>query len=186
MNRTLPVAVMTLAFAAISSALAGPRDDIINEMIRCANIADAAARHACFDAAIPELKAASQTAPVGETPATPQVAEAQPDSGGGWLSGLNPFGGADRAPTQQQMAYQPLGAEILPLTIGVADYTTGPQGYTVTLDNGQVWQNYPRLVQAPPFNAAEKNIVTIDRAMLGGYNLTLRGHGKLYKVVRVK
>jgi hypothetical protein len=185
MIRTALVAALAVALVAMAPAIAGPRDDIINEMIKCANIADAAARHACFDAAIPQLKEASQTAPVGETPATPQVAEA-PSSDSGWLSGLNPFAGTDRAPTQQQLAYQALGAEILPLTIGVADYTTGPAGYTVTLENGQVWQNYPRLVQAPPFNAGEKNIVTIERAMLGGYNLTLRGHGKLYKVVRVK
>jgi hypothetical protein len=169
-------------------ASAAPRDDVINEMIKCANMADAAARHACFDAAIPQLKTASQTAPVGETPATPQVATAEEqEDTGGWFSGLSPFGSGSDKPSQAQMAYQPMGAEVLPLTIGVADYTTGPRGYTVTLDNGQVWQNYPRLVKAPPFNPEAKNIVVIDRGMLGGYSLVLKGRGgTIYKVVRVK
>jgi hypothetical protein len=183
------IAVVTTIAGAAGVAFAGPRDDVINDMIRCANMADTAARHACFDAAIPQLKAASQTAPVGETPPTPQVAAAEPqqESSGGWLSGLNPFGSGRSEPSQQQMAYQPLGAEILPLTIGVADYSTGPKGYTITLDNGQVWQNYPRLVKAPPFNPEEKNIVVIDRGMLGGYSLVVKGRGAtVYKVVRIK
>lgn len=183
--------------AALSvSALASPRDDALDAMLKCASMTDADARHACFDAAIPQLKAASQTAPVGEQPTEQQIAAAQQErethqegsEGGSWLSGLNPFSGSDKPPSQQQMAYQAIGAEILPLTIGVADFTTGMNGYTVTLDNGQVWQNYPRLVDAPPFSASEKNVVTIDRALLGGYNMTLqgRGRGKLFKVVRVE
>lgn len=189
-------AIVLLALFIAGAALANPRDDALNEMLRCAAMTDANARHACFDAAIPQLKAASQTAPVGEQPTEQQVAAAQQErdthqegtEGGSWLSNLNPFSGSDKPPSQQQMAYQPIGAEILPLTIGVADFTTGIHGYTVTLDNGQVWQNYANLPDAPPFSASEKNIVIIDRALLGGYNLTLkdRGRGRLYKVVRIK
>ncbi len=196
---------IVLAFAA-TAAVASPRDDALDAMLRCAKIADDATRHACFDAAIPQIRAAAETPPV-ETAAQPpapapeqqQTAAAEPsgsqdssifDSLGGIGSSLNPFGGSsdDGKPTAQQMAYQPIGAEILPVTIGVADYTTGPGGYTVTLDNGQVWRNYPRLVDAPPFAASEKNVVTISRALLGGYNLVLKGRGRptLYKVVRVK
>ena len=204
------IGVVAFAAAASGTALASPRDDVLDAMLRCAKIADDAARHACFDAAIPQLRAAAQTPPV-ETAAQPapvtpptsapqQTASAEApqgsqdssifDSIGGIGSSLNPFGGGsdDDKPSAQQMAYQAMGAEILPITIGVADYTTGPHGYTVTLDNGQVWQNYPRLVDAPPFSASEKNVVTISHAMLGGYNLVLKGRGRptLFKVVRVK
>ncbi len=39
------------------------------------------------------------------------------------------------------MAYQPIGVEILPVTIGVTDYSIAPNGsFSVTLDNGQVWR----------------------------------------------
>ena len=143
----------------------------------------------------PQLKAASQTAPVvtAESAAAEQQAasgeQQAEESDSGWsLSSLNPFrGGGSDAPTKQQMAYQPMGQEVLPITIGVADYTTGPHGYTVTLDNGQVWQNYPRLVDAPPFSASHKNVVVITRGLLGGYSLYLKGRGgQTYKVVRVK
>jgi hypothetical protein len=158
-------------------------------MIRCANMADAAARHACFDAAIPQLKAASQTAPVGETPATaeaapPQQQAAEDDS---WLGDWNPFpGGGSREPTQAQMAYQAMGAEILPITIGVADYSVSREGYTVTLDNGQVWKNHSRMGETPRFNMEGKNFVTIQRAVLGGFHLLLNGKRERYRVVRAK
>jgi hypothetical protein len=190
MIRLVHIAVAGVSLLTAGAAVAGPRDDAINEMLRCANMADAAARHACFDAAIPQLKAAAQTAPVGETPATAQSAPPQQQAAAdddSWLGDWNPFKGVpSRTPTQQQMAYQPLGAEILPITIGVADYAVNSDGYSVTLDNGQVWKNHSRMGQTPPFNMGGKNTVTIQHATLGGFHLLLNGKKDRYRVVRVK
>ena len=100
---------------------------------------------------------------------------------------INPFGGGDSKPSPRQMAYQEMGAEILPITIGVAEFDINPGGgFEVTLENGQVWREHARDYDIPPFRSSHRNVVTIDHAMLGGYNLSLLGYAKLYKVVRVK
>jgi hypothetical protein len=176
------------------------RDDAIDAMMKCASIADKAARSDCFDAAIPQLRAAAQTPPTATIPpeqvatappATPEAASPPAQTADRSIfDTLNPFGaggGGDTKPSPQQMAYQQIGAEVLPLTIGVAAFGINPGGgFEVTLENGQVWQEHARDYDIPPFRSDRRNVVTIDHAMLGGYNLTLLGYGKLYKIVRVK
>lgn len=192
MNRMGVAFAVGLALLPAGIALAAPRDDVINEMIRCANMTDAGARHACFDAAIPKLKAASQTAPVGETPAPQQTATAEQQQAASaddesWLGDWNPFkGNPSRTPTAAQMAYQAMGAEILPITIEVVDYSVNADGYTLTLANGQVWKSYSRMGETPRFNMGGKNIATIQRATLGGFHLLLNGKHDRYRVVRAK
>ena len=211
----LRIAALILLAASSAPAVAGPKDEVIDTLVKCADIADKSARSDCFDAAIPQLRAAAQPAPQAAPPAAqaeaapaapaqgavasatapgpvaamapPSTAEqaAEADSGG-WFGSLNPFGPAPK-PSAQQMAYQPIGEEILPLTIGVASYDVEPSGsFTVTLDNGQIWQEHPRDFDTPRFRSDSPNIVTIDHGMLGGYNLSLTGDSRMYKVVRVK
>ena len=214
MTPRVVVAIAALMVAA-STAQAGPKEDAIDALMKCADIADKAARSDCFDAAIPQLRAAAQppmpvatiappasaTAPATQAEAsapasaTPAVAAAPPpaeqpqedaSSGSGLLASLNPFG-ADHPPSPQQMAYQGMGQEILPVAIGVAKF--GPSdagGFEITLDNGQVWRERNEHYDIPPWRSDERNIVYIERGMLGGYNLYLRPFGKMYKVVRVK
>ena len=178
------------------------RDDAIFAMMKCASIADKAARSDCFDAAIPQLRAAAQTRPpsaaapppaqVASAPraavaTTPPAETAMQDRS--IFDSLNPFGGggSNSKPSPRQMAYQEMGAEILPITIGVAEFDINPGGgFEVTLENGQVWREHARDYDIPPFRSSHRNVVVIDHAMLGGYNLTLMGYAKLYKVVRVK
>ena len=207
------VAIAALLVAA-SAAQAGPKEDAIDALMKCADVADKAARSDCFDAAIPQLRAAAQapvpTAPVASAappqgpttaPAGAQAEASEPtvtapppaeqpqedsSSGSGLLASLNPFG-ADAPPSPQQMAYQGMGQEILPIAIGVARF--GPSdsgGFEITLDNGQVWRERNEHYDIPPWRSDERNIVYIERGMLGGYNLYLRPFGKIYKVVRVK
>jgi hypothetical protein len=180
------------AVLAPTMAWADARDAAFNAMLKCASIADKAGRSDCFDAAIPQLRAAAQTPPAphaaAAAPAAPvPAATAMQDRS--IFDSLNPFGGGreDSRPSPQQMAYQPLGAEVLPLTIGVAAFGINPGGgFEVTLENGQVWQEHARDYDIPPFRSDRRNVVIIDHALLGGYNLALQGYGKLYKVVRVK
>jgi len=172
------------------SASAGPRDDVIGTLVKCADLTDKAARLDCYDQASPQLRAAAQ-APVPPPPAAMQVAEPPPvpvsQQGGSFLSSLDPFGDTPQGPSAQQMAYQPIGAEILPVTIGVANYAIAPNGsFSVTLDNGQVWRERNEHYDHPAFHGDAKNVVVIERGMIGGYNLYLKGDGKPYKVLREK
>lgn len=192
--------IMVVLAALPATALAGPRDDVVDVLVKCTDVTGDVARLDCYDRLAPQLKAAARTphetqaAQTGDRASAP-VPNAPPQQEGSFfdsanLGSLNPFGdGApELAPSAQQMAYQPMGQEILPVTIGVADYTVAPSGaFTVTLDNGQVWREHNGNFATPPFKPDGKNIVIIERGLFGSYNLTLKGaYGKLYKVVRVK
>jgi hypothetical protein len=73
------------------------------------------------------------------------------------------------------------------VTIGVAEYSIAPDGsFRVTLDNGQVWRERNEHFDHPQFRADTRNVVVIERGMIGGYNLYLKGEGKPYKVLREK
>jgi len=168
-------------------ASAGQRDDVIGALAKCADIPDKAARLDCYDQEAPQLRAVAQ-APAAPPPPT-ATAESAPapvsQQGGSFLSSLDPFGDTPQGPSAQQMAYQPIGAEILPVTIGVADYAIAPNGsFSVTLDNGQVWRERNEHYDHPAFRSDAKNVVMIERGMIGGYNLYLKGDGKPYKVLR--
>lgn len=214
----MKLAILALAAltAVSSAAFAGPRDDVIDELVKCADIPDSAARLACFDHGTPALRAAAQLPPSGEAataeaapepgpPAEPPkaVALAEPppvarqpapkpqsaEEGGSWLSALNPLSGFGSIPkpTARQMAYQPIGQEILPIVIGVKEYYVPLGGaFMVTLANDQVWRAVHGYTSPPRFREGQTNFVVIDHAMLGGYNLSLYGNSTLYKVERVQ
>ena len=186
----LSVSALLAGLLITAPASAGPRDDVIGTLVKCADIADKAARLDCYDQATPQLRAAAQT-PAPPPPAVAQAAEPAPapvsQQGGSFLSSLDPFGDTPQGPSAQQMAFQPIGAEILPVTIGVADYAIAPNGsFSVTLDNGQIWRERNEHYEHPAFRSDAKNVVVIERGMIGGYNLYLKGDGKPYKVLREK
>ncbi len=174
------------------AAAAGPKDEVIGALVQCTDVTDEHARLACYDHEAPALRAAAQgpvttMAPSAEPPAPPQAPEPPPPQQGSFFSALDPFGSDAAPPSPGQMAYQPIGQEILPITITVADYTVEPNGsFSVTLANGQVWRERNEHFDTPRFDPAGGNVVTIERGMIGGYNLYLKGSGKPYKVLRVK
>ncbi len=189
--RSVPVGALlgSLLMVAVPAS-AGPRDDVIGTLVKCADITDKAARLDCYDQAAPQLRAAAQ-APAPPPPVAAQTTEPPPapvsQQGGSFLSSLDPFGDSPQGPSAQQMAYQAIGAEILPVTIGVTDYSVAPNGsFSVTLDNGQVWRERNEHYDHPAFRSDAKNVVVIERGLIGGYNLYLKGDGKPYKVLREK
>src|SRR5258707_8837314 len=63
------------------AALAGPRDDVLQALARCADIADRDARIACFDRQTPQLRAAiaePPAAPPASAPMAPAAPAAEP------------------------------------------------------------------------------------------------------------
>jgi hypothetical protein len=177
-------------------AIAGPRDDVVDVLVKCTDVTDKAARLDCYDQAAPQLRAAAHAPAASVAPSPPPVQTAEPvpqtaapvsQEGGSFLGSLDPFSDGPQGPSAQQMAYQPIGAEILPVTIGVADYAVASDGsFSVTLDNGQVWRERNEHFDHPQFRSDAKNVVVIERGLIGGYNLYLKGAGKPYKVLREK
>jgi hypothetical protein len=176
---------------ATSATQAGPRDDVVDLLVKCTDIAGKEARLDCYDKAAPQLRAAARApvappAPVAQA-GEPPPAAAPPQESGSFLGALDPFSDSPQGPSAQQMAYQPMGAEILPVTIGVADFAIAADGsFQVTLDNGQVWRERNEHYDHPAFRSDARNVVVIERGMIGGYNLYLKGAGKPYKVLREK
>jgi hypothetical protein len=76
-------AVLAVALLSATAAFAGPREDVLHDFSRCAQIADNAKRLACFDALAPRVKQAVAPASAPAVPplpgtAAPMVATAPP------------------------------------------------------------------------------------------------------------
>ena len=195
-----------LLVASVPAAQAGPKDDVVDVLAKCTDVTDREARIECYDRAAPQLRAAAGLAPAAVANTAPPVPvaalppqsalqsappppEAPPPQSPSLLSSLDPFGDttAPPPPLAAQMAYQPMGLEILPITIAVTDYDVPMGGqFTVTLANGQVWRERSGHTEVPPFKAGATNLVRIEHGLIGGYDLYLVGYGRLYKVLRVK
>ncbi len=196
------IVLAALLAASVPAAQAGPKDDVVDVLAKCTDVTDREDRIECYDKAAPQLRAAAGLAPapianppvpVAALPPAPvqqysPAAEPAPQSQS-LLSGLDPFGddAAPPPPLPAQMAYQPIGQEILPITIAVTDYDV-PAGspFTVTLANGQVWRERNGHTEVPRFKAAAANVVRIEHGLIGGYDLYLVGYGQIYKVMRIK
>jgi len=189
----LSAAVVLLA----SAALAGPRDDVIAAMGKCATISDDKSRLACYDALAPRVKEAQGTPPAA-LPGNRAPTEEEQKS---WF-GFN-LGSLFASSPEQQSTPQQFGSDKLPethaqeeaaaetvdsISAGVTDYAFTPFGkFIVFLDNGQVWRQEEGDSDRAYFHkAAKDNTVTIKRGLLGSYNLTINDSNRLFKVTRVK
>lgn len=183
MRRRLALAILLSSLPL--SAAADPRDDVLRALARCTELGDRDQRTGCYDGLAPQLRAVVAPSAEGASPVAAPPPE--PPAQGSIFNALNPFSDDSRPPSPAQMAYQAFGQEILPVTIAVSSFEVAPVGgFTVTLANGQVWTERKEHFDKPPFMAGQANVVTIERALLGGYNLYLKGHGQPYKVQRIR
>jgi hypothetical protein len=184
------LAVLVLVPAA---AVAGPRDDLIDGMAKCATVTDNAARLACYDALAPQLKAA-------------QSAPQEPVDNRAWYDPSRIFGTSPaQQTTPQQFGAEGLAAPPAPprkpgepapptppppldsITAKVSDYAYNPHGRVVVfLDNGQIWQQILGDTDRPHFKKGEVNTVVISRGALGSYDMVVNDGGLAIKVRRIK
>jgi hypothetical protein len=200
MNARIGVAAAAVLLFSASVAVAGPRDDALNAVAKCALLKDDHARLACYDTAASRIKDALAAPPEPQAAAT----EEQQKS---WFGLSNLFGGGGRPP---QTSAQQFGNEALPpppppapvpgqpappppptvidsITAGVTDYAFNPVGrFTVFLDNGQIWNQVPGDSNVARFKKSGPNSVTISRGLFGSYNLRVSGYPAIFKVTRLK
>ena len=174
----------TLLFLLIVLIVAGPARadvarDALSEIAKCADIAEAAERLKCFDAAVPRAKSAL---------AAP--AQQEPKKGlWDWFGFARPPKSATKAEDFGKPAPPPAsGEEITELRAAVVEFARNPRGKSVfILDNGQVWRQLDgdsTVVLDPAPQTTMK--VTIEPGVLGSYNLTIEGRTGLIKVSRLK
>jgi hypothetical protein len=192
------IAVFTLVFLVAPAASAETSSqDVLEALGKCASVADDHARLACYDALSPRVKDALAAPPAVLPGNRAPSVEEQKSWFGFNLSGL--FG----ASPEQQTTPQQFGSDRLPethakedaaaqavdsITAGVTDYAYTPFGkFIVFLDNGQVWRQLEGDADHALFRkAAKDNKVTINRGLIGSYNLMINDSDKVFKVTRVK
>lgn len=199
------IAVTTAGFLTIMAgqALAGPRDEVLDAMGKCAALTDDKARLACYDAVAPRLRDALNHPPEALAHA-PTEEEQKSWFGfniGSWFGNNAPPAaqttpgqfGADNLPAQPAPQAAPGAAATQPeapqqidsITATVTDYSFNPFGkFIVFLDNGQVWKEDD--TGRAHFAKDGTNTVRIERGLLGSYNMYVNDSDKLYKVTRVK
>jgi hypothetical protein len=174
-------------------ASAGPRDNVLEALGRCAAIAENNARLACYDALAPRVKDALATPPasLGHEPT-----KAEQESWFGFNIG-SLFGGGSSEPTTpeqfgKERTVQAQAArereEIDSISAGVTEVAFTPVGqFIVFLDNGQVWRQLQGESDRAHFRSNPKdNKVTVSRGAFGSYNLAINGSDRIFKVTRVK
>ncbi|HTO40757.1 MAG TPA: hypothetical protein VL026_07255 [Rhizomicrobium sp.] len=185
MNRNACGLVAALCLAP-NLAHAAPPDSLLQSLAHCAAIAQGPARLACYD----------QLAPQFRPPAPPTRAEKE-----SWFGLDNLFGGGEDKP---QATPQAFGEERIPktpeqqaaiekesvesITAKLSDYAKNASGkFIVFLANGQVWSQLSSDSGKASFAKIPKdNTVTIERAFLGSYSMTISNNTKLFKVKRLK
>lgn len=177
-NRFLPVLAL-FALLAAPLAHADPARDALAEVAKCADIADAAERLRCFDAAAARVKSAL-AAPAPEAPSKGLL---------DWFGFSRPpepvtkpedFGKATPEP--------PAAQEISEISSPVLEFARTPRGKAVfILDNGQVWRQIDSdTAVVPDPERGSRMTVKVERGFLGSYNLTIAGRNILVKVNRLK
>lgn len=196
-------AAALFAVVVTSPAVADPRQDLIDDMAKCATVHDGTARLACYDALNPAVMAAQNQTPAAPAAGAPPTVAANPPTfdpyrplGVPSSEQIKPdqFGGENLAPPapppgrEAQAPAAPEPQTLDSITIGVTDYSYNPYDkFLVILDNGQIWRQSESDTSAKAhFSKGEKNSVTISRGFLGSYNLVINDGGTVYKVKRLK
>jgi hypothetical protein len=178
-------------------ALAASRDDVLEQLGKCAQISDDKERLACYDAMSPHVKDALATPPAALDH------EPTKDEQKSWfgfdIGSLFASGTAAPQTTPQQFGQESTPAaktderkveaeEVNEITVGVTDYSYTPFGkFIVFLENGQVWRQQEGDSDRAHFSGAPKdNKVTITRGAFGSYNMQVNDAHHQFKVVRVK
>ena len=174
-----------------AAAFAGPQEELIDGMAKCAVVADNTARLACYDALSPQLKAA-RSAPPGDNRAwydpgrifgTSPSAQTTPQQFGS--ENLTPPAPPPPRPGEPAPPAPP--QPIDSIAAKVSDYAFNPIGRIVVfLDNGQVWQQLEGDTDRVHFQKGQVNAVVISRGALGSYNLRVNDSGPAVKVRRIK
>jgi len=180
-----------------AAAAAGPSEDLVSGMAKCAAVADNTARLACYDALAPQLKAVQAQPPSPPAQAADNRSWYDPDR----IFGTSPsaqtrpeqFGGENLAPPPPP---PPRPGEVAPpaepeaiesITAKVTDFALNPYGrFVVFLDNGQVWKQVEGDTDQAHFRKNGGDTVVLSRGIFGSYNLVINDSGTAFKVRRIK
>jgi hypothetical protein len=156
-------------------AFADSPQDVLQELARCAETADAAERLRCFEAAAARAKALLAAPPAADTGRRQLEAFGLPQ----------PPPPATRP--EQFGKPPPRPEELQSIEAMATEFAKTARGKALfVLDNGQVWRQIDSdgsQVTNVPQRAFK---VTIERGAFGSYNLTMEGRNGWIKVTRIR
>lgn len=179
MNRAAIAIAMLVTLC--SAALADTREDVLSGIARCGTLADDRAWLSCIYGAAQPMRGrlglppapASQTSlvPAASAEMPQSLPTAQPKESDGFFSYV-------------------LGGDAIVSGMKLAAYRFDAKGFfTITLANGQVWQQQ----DGPPAHwkePASRYLASISKGAVGSFNLTIAGedvrYDARYKVVRIR
>lgn len=177
---------LILAAALVAGpAFADATRDALAEIAKCADVADAAERLKCFDAAMPRARNALAV----PAPAAAAAPQASTKSGLlDWFGFARPEKPVTKPEEFGKPPPEPGPGEITEITAGVIEFARTARGKALfVLDNGQVWRQIDSdgtTVFDP--SPGRPMRVTVGRGALGSYNLEIEGRNGLIKVNRLK
>lgn len=180
----LPGRIALIAVAALAASplaakdkdkdAARPAPAALGTLLGCRGLTDAAARLACFDAAVASL---DQAVAGGEVAVVDREEIRKAKRGlFGFSLGTLPFlGGREGGGTAEQ-------EEVKEITATLRAVATGPDGYIFTLEDGARWEQADALTLGRRPRAGDQ--VTIRRMALGSFKLSFK-IGPSMKVRRI-
>jgi hypothetical protein len=184
--RSLVSAALVLSLAAAQAPVqASSSNPLAAQLKRCASLADASARLACYDALAGVAAPTAQAAP---SPSAGGSAGKIPSSSAAAAPVAAPAAPAAPNITDFGVRNGPLQAERDPvrektmLAVVSAVGSRGRGELVVTLDNGQVWKQ----IQPSDYPLKPGDHVEIDVAALGSYRLWTPSTRRATKVTRIQ
>lgn len=171
------IVLASLCFVALTASAAAqetdPTPEVLDQVYACANIADEAQRLSCYDQAVGRLREA-QTSGNLVAVDREQAREIERDAFGFSLPSLPRIFGRDRNED---------GAEqVAAMQLQIASVVRRRNGPAVfTMSNGQVWV---QIDDENARNAREGGAVTIRRASMGSYLMSVEAGGPAIRVRR--
>jgi hypothetical protein len=172
-------AILTAAFvAAVSSGGHAQSNNLQTELAHCLSFSGAVERLSCYDRlargaarAVPQTSSALPPTPTAPPPARGDVTATRAvpqELGKEELRGARPPG-EDR------------------MTAVISDFREDPTGrFTITLSNGQVWQQIAGDTARAQYHSGGTKTVVIARGSFGSYDLAFSGRNITFKVKRLR
>lgn len=171
MRRTLCVIALAAPVMAFSSGSRAQGIDLQTELTRCLGFSGAVERLSCYDRL---AHGAVRVAPQSPNPPparseSPQAVVPRPELGREELPGVAALAMQDH------------------LTAEITDFRKDPSGhFTISLSNGQVWQQVVGDTTTARYQPGRTHSVTISRGTLGSYDLNFNDRNASFKVRRVR
>lgn len=181
--KQLLISILVLLMAVSSAAVADTREDVLSGIARCGAIADDHAWLNCLYGAAQPMrgKLGLPPAPASQTALVPT---ASPPAGS--VTALQPAPLPQKPEKRSGIFNYMFGGQQLVDQMSLKAYRFDVRGlFTITLSNGQVWQQTDDSKLAHWRAPASRYIVSIRQGAAGTDNLTVMGDAE-YKVRRVQ